>query len=246
MSDPPPRYTPRVCTGNERRHTSTFRSSLEVFLLRFLISIVACTYGANIETLHNALSTSRLAIDRNGHDPSSFLSEDEWNVLSHICNAIERITANVKRQQFSSVTDDDLDCLIDYVVKPAIYAKLDCRYIIDLIRLYACHRGKLSLRHRVYYRAFRWHNPIKWLLPQGQLILTKMFVSDDVLIQKIAPNETIRVLLGSALAKTSDKYFMPWTDRSRVPRVFYVDDDVSARWIVSQCRIRRIERRRGN
>jgi hypothetical protein len=53
-----------------------------------------------------------------------------------------------------------------------------------------------------------------------QYLLAQRILSDDLMVERIAPNEETRLLLGNAIAKFSDKH---WTNKNKYPgpRSFY-------------------------
>jgi hypothetical protein len=53
-----------------------------------------------------------------------------------------------------------------------------------------------------------------------QYLLANRILSDDLMVERIAPNQETRLLLGNAIAKFSDKH---WPDKNKhhCPRAFY-------------------------
>jgi hypothetical protein len=50
----------------------------------------------------------------------------------------------------------------------------------------------------------KWYNPLTWLFWPDRNYLLEKLISDDMLIELIAPNEATRLLIGRAIANTGD------------------------------------------
>jgi hypothetical protein len=54
----------------------------------------------------------------------------------------------------------------------------------------------------------------------------KLLIGDDVLIDLIAPNEKTRLLIGTAIAKTIDRYVPLYSNIATLPRTMYASTSV--------------------
>jgi hypothetical protein len=224
LDSPPPPYLPSV----ELPQPST-RSEKQLRLLRFLIEDLSFTYGVEHIALRNALATTPLASTKSADDVASLQSRDERDSILHLARMVLEVKKKVSRQQCSSILTSDLNYIYENIVVPSIQAGNWSANVLDKLETYLDHRHELSKHHMTSLRSrtFVWRRPVTWFhdLDRRQKSLMKLLIGDDVLIDLIAPNEKTRLLIGTAIAKTIDRYvplYVPlYSNIATIPRTMY-------------------------
>jgi hypothetical protein len=116
-----------------------------------------------------------------------------------------------KKHQRSLVTASQIALLKTHIIQPSRELRITPEYVMDLLLYYLEHKGAEGKRHLAghFYGTrlplFRSLPVFVWCM-RSQSCITTRLISDDILIERIAPNEETRLLLGNAMARFAEKY----------------------------------------
>jgi hypothetical protein len=185
-----------------------------------LINDLAFTYDDDFVALRNALATIPLASTNLTDNVTSILSWDERDSLLDTASMVIHAGGKIERRQNSSIPTRDIRHIYDSIVTPALEIGVGSNRILAKLEYYPRRRHDSSKWYETELRAetFEWHRPTTWLWWGNQEWLANVLVSDDVLIERIAPNEETKLLIGSVIARAGDQYLWSWSDISLMER----------------------------
>ncbi|KAF2115085.1 hypothetical protein BDV96DRAFT_600220 [Lophiotrema nucula] len=191
---PPPPYT----------HTPTvMKASLDntIFLQRSIIEILAFAYKISSTELSAALQATTLPNIIYTKDNTSYsLSAVEHENLFELAQAVRRCTDRVAKNNYSLLSTSDIALIHSNIIKPCQELGITAAYICYLLSYYSKHRCNPSKHHL----AFAYFST-SWLWRRrsdiAQTTLQKQMISDDILVEYIAPWDALRVLLGTGISR---------------------------------------------
>jgi len=191
-------------------------------LQRFYLDYVAFLYQVDSIALKNALSTTSLACkddfdsDDDLKNPSpprhGILTPDERVRILYLGRLVREVARKVELNQLSLITRNEIDTINSQIILPVKQLDMDVALTFDLLRGYAEHKGidRRKAGHHGKYPIARW---LGWFM-LGQDDLARRVIDDDMIVDRMAPNEQTKLLLGSAVARFGEKY---WKNRSKKP-----------------------------
>jgi len=191
-------------------------------LQRFYLDYVAFLYQVNPIALKNSLSTTSLAckddfdsdddLKKPSPPTSGILTHAERVKILYLSRLVREVVRKVAMNQLSLITRTEIDTINSQIILPVEQLNMDVALTFDLLRGYAEHKGidRRKAGHHGRYPIARW---LGWfMLHQDQL--ARRVVDDDMLVDRMAPNEQTRLLLGSAVARFGERY---WKNRNKEP-----------------------------
>ena len=178
-------------------------------MLCFLVDYLAFTYNVDLNALRVTLSTTPLASTHAAEKGvSSILSQDERSNVTQLATIVDRVCRKVQRQQFSSIPDSDFRHIYNNVHRIATEINVKRCSILLILNTYLdhCNNPVKWARAALQSTERSWRSPFAWSIFLNGLKVAKQLVSDDVLNELVAPNEETRILIGSAIAHTSNQY----------------------------------------
>jgi len=202
MSDSlsPPTYTSRfdapLPAANKEIETASLR--------HLLIVILAFTYDVDLDKLRKALASSSLPLSPEANASALLLSQNDINFLLELASAVITSGELVYRNEVSLIEDAQRAFLIDNFITPATALNIEPWSIMKHVRYIPEHKFDPRLRHwssvyEGYSRVFGWRRQIV------RDNVAKVLISDDLLVEKVAPSEEVRLLLGSGLASFRER-----------------------------------------
>lgn len=119
----------------------TPRSSI-IQLQKYLIEIMAFTFGADFEQLNSMLGQNA-AIDSR---ETTILSKEEKEELMRLSTLVEDLRQKMLHNQFNTTLKRNRDIITEAIVKPAKDIRLEPDYIMYLVSTYATHQCDPSKR----------------------------------------------------------------------------------------------------
>jgi hypothetical protein len=117
--------------GNKWRQSPAGTASI-MTLLRYMVEIIAFTFGMDLGLLNAALDQPPNAI--------SVLSADDRNDLRGLANLIRSMQSKIGRPSWLTVADSDCALVIEGVSKPVNILKLDGNFAFQLLDSYCDHQ----------------------------------------------------------------------------------------------------------
>lgn len=205
VSKPPSPYTPCPSSNpsvdekessSQSGQPSTQESKAE-FLRRALIEIVAFTYKVNKDELGVALQES-------GLPPK--LSESELAWLMQLSATIKELRAIVKCGAYSAIKEFEKALVYSNVIIPAEKLNLMFGWVVRQLREFAEHHCRSGRENRTQPYKYRVMILGCFPLDLEDVELARTLSTHDLMIRELAPNEKIRVLLGTGLRRFREKY----------------------------------------
>ncbi|KAF1851667.1 uncharacterized protein K460DRAFT_401684 [Cucurbitaria berberidis CBS 394.84] len=217
MNPPPPLYTEYEANLRDREPKA-------VLLHRFLIDNLAFSHNVDPKALRTTISTTPIAsTNAAAATVSSILSQHEQASILRLATIVAQTYRQIERQQISCIRNEDLLYIYKSVHVPATNIEINPNFMLSILRDYLKRRNDPSKQSRTRHgeKHIRLRRPISWPSWWDQHNMEKSFISDDVLIGRIAPNEEIRLLIGSAIARGGNDYLWSWSNVSRIKRDLY-------------------------
>ncbi|KAF2875879.1 hypothetical protein BDV95DRAFT_603279 [Massariosphaeria phaeospora] len=159
-------------------------------LQQFLIEIMAFTFHADTERLCSLLGCESVASD----PKTSILTDAQKDELLWLANKVGYLREKSLRNQFNTTAQCDQSVVHASLVRPAETLQLNVEYVLDLINSYADHECEAARWNRTLIAQY---TPKSY---QSNQDLTDTLVSHADVIACISKNESVRVLLGEAMA----------------------------------------------
>lgn len=213
---PPPPYTPLSQSNPNPLPVSSLAVYTRERLQRFLIQNICYAYDVDVNALRDALAGASLL----SVEPSerSLLSESELVSLHRLSQIVSRCHTKSDRFQFSGIMSVECKVLNAFILVPAQELGISGEYVFDWLKEYSNHKNYAAKRHQ----ALPYHWPSRDSKQQAkendQDALEKHLISIDLCVQKISPNEKVRLLLAAGIAKFADMHFKARSAERRRPK----------------------------
>jgi hypothetical protein len=199
MLQPPP-YTPRT----EPTLLAASAKTKTTFLRHFVIVILAFTYDVDFDKLRKALTASPLPLVPSTLASVPLLSPNDMNYLLELANTIITCGESVHHNHISLIKDAQRALLVGAIMTPATALGISPERIMYHLRFFPRHKLDARMRRLSCLYADR-SRGLGWWKTWQRENLAKGLVCDDLLIERVAPSEEVRVLLGEAVARFRKK-----------------------------------------
>jgi hypothetical protein len=162
--------------------------------VRYLLEILAFTFGANYSSLIVALCNGTPATEDSA---TSLLSTTERANLLHHSFAVNTLLRKIPSNTLSTVPRATIDSGYTSLIEPASFLSTFCEsYVLQLISAYAYHQCKPS----------QWNSTlVRYWSRKSRSGFKDTLSTHAHLIAVIAPNEHVQGLLGRALERYQDE-----------------------------------------
>ncbi|KAF2000182.1 hypothetical protein P154DRAFT_599096 [Amniculicola lignicola CBS 123094] len=165
---------------------------------RYVIEILAFTFSTNIVELNNAIGQSKT--------PSvvSILSPTEQQDLLCIATVIKLLCIKSRKNEWNTTSQYDRDLVWNAICGPACASHIREDFALDLVASYGDHRCEPTLHDRsllLHWRPTGWNF---WKLSNWSNFPLAL-QSHARVIGLVAPNESVRLILGRSQEKFQQK-----------------------------------------
>jgi hypothetical protein len=176
---------------SEDSNISDKASSLKLFIL----GLMSYAYGVDRDAVVKAYAISPADVPtfESCHNKQK---RDTYFALSE---AVARTQVRVHRNQCSLIPQSDYDIIYNELILPCIELELDLSYAIGWLKRYHEHQCDPSKRSKSYAYRTRYFN-LFILSGWKQRKLARDLTAADVFVERFAPDERYRLVLGAAIA----------------------------------------------
>ncbi|OCK73070.1 hypothetical protein K432DRAFT_411036 [Lepidopterella palustris CBS 459.81] len=171
-------------------------------LQRYLIEIVAYTLDADFRLVRRALGQDEPGISSSQEEVTSILADDEKKDLFRLATIILDLYQKYMTNQWNLTLDCDRAAILTAIVEPARSMYINTDYILDMISTYAEHQCD-PLRRK--YTMVSRYTPSRAYRALWVEELEGTLVAHARMIYIMCPNESVRLVLGHALADLQKK-----------------------------------------
>lgn len=216
-SSSPPPYSPRASPLSPSQDPKTTTASLR----HLTIILLAYAYDVDFDLLRKAISSSPLPLSPTAHASVLLLSEQDVAYLLQLADVITKCGKLVHLNRISLLTDSQRAFLVENIIAPAIALDIENpARIMHHIRYFPRHRLDPRMRRQsCIYEGYSWLWGCKKGIPRDNL--AKWLAVDDLFVEKLAPSEEVRLLIGDAVARFRGKYETYLNKGKRVERIWW-------------------------
>jgi hypothetical protein len=163
-------------------------------LKRFILSMMSYAYGLNPDAVSKAYAVPLTHVTF-----ESYHNKQKRDTYFALSETIARTKVRVHRNQYSLIPQSDYDIIYNELILPCIELELDLAYAIGWLQRYHEHEFDPPKRSKFYAYPTR-YSYLFILSGWKQRKLARDLTAADVFVERFAPDERSRVLLGAAIA----------------------------------------------
>lgn len=186
---------------------------------RFLLHNFMFTYGIDPDHFRNHLLNA-------GCD---LLSPVEKDYMLSLGRDLQVAYKRIRNNRFSLLVVEECMRIVEDIVIPAHNLNIEPGYLCEQLVNFPDHEFDKEKRDnaRIYNQATRksfWRGIRKWDTKEARTHLAKCLVSDDYVVEWIAPSQDVQVLIGKNIESFSDKHCKKGIDMGNVDGKVHVSE----------------------
>lgn len=186
---------------------------------RFLLHNFMFTYGIDPAHFRNHFHGARCDL----------LSLSEQTYMISLGRALRVVFHRVRNNRHSLLVAEECMDIVEEIVSPARNLKIEPGYLSEHLMNLPDHefdheqRGNAHIFSRVTRKSF-WRGTCKWDTKEARTHLAQCLVSDDCVVERIAPSQNVQVLIGRNIETFSEKHCKKGINMGSVDRIIHVSE----------------------
>jgi hypothetical protein len=184
---------------------------------RFLLHNLKFTYGIDTAYFRNYLENANCEL----------LGMDEQIYLASLGRDLQIVYDRVRNNRHSLLGREECASIVENIIVPAQTIHIEPGYLCEHLMNLPSHEFEKEKRDNIHIfsqvaRKSFWSRSRKWDTTDAQFHLAKCLVSDDCVVERIAPSRQVQVLIGTCIESFSEKRCKKGVNMGSVNRKIHV------------------------
>lgn len=208
--------SPRAAFIPPTPRTSRTHKTKEL-MQRFLLHNFMFTYGIDTSHFRNYIENATCEL----------LSTNEQTYLASIGRDLQIVYDRVRNNRYSLLGREECVSIVENVIVPAQSLNIEPGYLCEHLMNLPDHeferekRDSLHIFSQVTKRSF-WSRSRKWDTTDARFHLARCLVSDDCVIERIAPSRHVQYLIGTCIESFDERRCKKGVNMGSINRKVYV------------------------